>query len=235
MSKWVHVTSQPCGPSSWTNQWQLGPNQVPQGWPWPSWAPKRDFMGQRGPFCGLQECCRGPLRGPSTWSRCGPPSWTNQWHLGPNQAPWGCPRASGATKRGFMGQSGPFWGPQECCRGLLRGRSTWYGCSPSSWTNQWHLGPNWAPRGCPRTSGALKRAYQGQNGPFWGPQECRSGLVWGPSTWYGCGPPSWTNQWHLGPNQAPGAAQGPQKGLFGPKWALLGAPGGYFLFGKQNG
>merc|ERR1719342_1287782 len=45
---------------------QLDPNQVPQGWPWPSWAPKRDFMAQRGHFCGLQECCRGPLRGPST-------------------------------------------------------------------------------------------------------------------------------------------------------------------------
>ena len=111
MSKWVHVTSQPCGPPSWTNQWQLGPNQAPQGCPRPSGAPKRDFMGQCGPFCGPQECCRGLLRVPSTWSGCGPPSWTNQWHLGPNQAPQGCPRPSGTPKRAFLGQNGPFRGP----------------------------------------------------------------------------------------------------------------------------
>merc|ERR1712020_134260 len=99
------------------------------------------------------------------------------------------------------------------------------GGSPS-WTNQWHLGPNLVSRCCPRTSGAPKRGFLGQNGPLWGPQECRRGLLRGPSTWYGCGPPSWTNQWHLGSNQVPGAAQGPPGPPKGALWAKTGPFGG---------
>ena len=65
------------------------------------------------------------------------------------------------------------------------------------------LEPNLALRGLPRTSGAPKRAFWGQNEPFWGPQEYRRGPLRGQSTRYGCYHPSWTSQWQLGPNQAP--------------------------------
>ena len=82
------------------------------------------------------------------------------------------------------------------------------GCDPSSWTNPWRtnrwlLEPNLALSGLPRTSGAPKRAFWGQNEPFWGPQEYRRGPLRGQSTQYGCYQPSWTSQWQLGPNQAP--------------------------------
>ena len=37
--------------------------------------------------------------------------------------------------------------------------------------------PNLALRGTPRTFRAPKRAFQGQNEPFWGPQEYRRGSI----------------------------------------------------------
>ena len=67
---------------------------------------------------------------------------------------------------------------------------------------------------------------------FWGPQECLRGLLRGQSTWYGCDPPSWTNHWQFGPNQAPWGLPGtsralqvpprPPKDLLGPLWVLNG-------------
>merc|ERR1711951_134039 len=92
-------------PASWPNQWQLGPNQVPQGWPWPSWAPKRDFMGQRGPFCGLQECCRGPLRGRAHDLDAAHP-------VGPTSGTWAQIRPPGAAREPPgppKGLYGPKW------------------------------------------------------------------------------------------------------------------------------
>ena len=43
--------------------------------------------------------------------------------VGSKSGPPGPPRTSGAPKRAFWGQNKPFWGPQECRRGPLRGQS----------------------------------------------------------------------------------------------------------------
>merc|ERR1711989_224854 len=100
----------------------------------------------------------------------------------------GCPKTSGAPKRDFIGQNYPFGGPRSAVVVSYGARAhdmdAAHPVRPTSGT--------WAqirPPGLPR---APKRAFLGQNGPFWGPQECRRGFVWGPSTWYGCVPPRHT-------------------------------------------
>ena len=75
-------------------------------------------------------------------------------------------------------------------------RRTNYGCNQKSLKGPKHiiwmqptqldqpvaLWPKSGPPGQPRPFRAPKRGFLGQNGPFWGPRECRSGLVRGPST-----------------------------------------------------
>ena len=83
------------------------------------------------------------------------------------------------------------------CHGLQEGSitcwwnwlSTFFNVEPLQilaccWTNQWLLRPRLAQR----LSGAPKRVFPGQNRPFCRSQECRRGLLRGPSTWYGSVP-----------------------------------------------
>ena len=50
--------------------------------------------------------------------------------LGPNLVPSGCLRTSLGAKWAVFGQSGPVWGPQECCRD----QGTWHQCDPARHT-----------------------------------------------------------------------------------------------------
>ena len=82
------------------------------------------------------------------------------------------------AKGPFCAKTGPVGGPRSAIEvpqgARVHGMDVAHPVGPTSGT--------WAqirPPGLPR---APKRAFLGQNGPFWKPQECRSGLVWGPST-----------------------------------------------------
>ena len=80
----------------------------------------------------------------------------------------------GSARGGTIQLTGPFGHPQEGRLGLWRGQSSWYICGQPRWTNPWHFGPNLAPVGCLRTSGASKTFLEPSKklvlipkGPFW--------------------------------------------------------------------
>merc|ERR1712020_54522 len=109
---------------------------------------------------------------------CGPPSWTNQWQLGPNQAPQGCPGPSGAPKGAFLGQNGPFWGPRECCRSSI-GPEHLIWMRPTQLDQTVALGPKLGPPGLPKDLWGPQKGLSGPKRALLGAQECRDGLVRG--------------------------------------------------------
>ena len=139
--------------------------------------------------------------------------------------PFGLSGTSREPKRGILGQKTAFLGPGSQQKGPIPGQSVLWRWAQPSWTKGRQLGPNQAPQGCPRTSGALKRALLGQNGPLLGPQECRRGLLRGPSTWCGCNPPSWTNQWQSDQIWPHGMSGAPKRTFLGQNRPFWGPQG----------
>ena len=154
----------PVGPTSGT--WaQIRPPGAAQG---PPGLPKGPFWAKTGPFGGPRSAVEvsqgarahdmnaahliGPTSG--TWAKIRPP---------------GLPRA---PKRAFLGQNGPFLGPQECCRGLLGGPSIWYECGTPSWTSHWQSGPNQALPGLPEDLWGPQEGLFGPKLALLGPHEC---------------------------------------------------------------
>ena len=92
--------------------------------------------------------------------------------------PGAAPGPPGPSKGPIRAKTDPFGGPRSAV-------VVSYGARAHDMDAAHPVGPTsgtWAqirPPGLPR---APKRAFLGQNGPFWGPQECRRGFVRGPST-----------------------------------------------------
>ena len=72
-------------------------------------------------------------------------------------------RTSRAPKRAIRARNEPFWGPQECRRGPLRGPSAWYGCVPPRHTVWKCCGPHSARLGRPRGSEGAKKGPKNEN------------------------------------------------------------------------
>ena len=77
------------------------------------------LLGQIGPLAATKRPNINP-KCVVTISLLVKPTQTNWWQLGPNLALWGPPMTSGVSKRGILGQNGPFWGPR---RGPIPGQS----------------------------------------------------------------------------------------------------------------
>merc|ERR1712192_109990 len=90
-------------------------------------GPSEDLRGPQKVHFGPKRALLGPpgaQKGPDTRSKCVvsmSPAQADQ--LGAVGTKSGPPRPSGAPKRAIRAQNEPFWGPQECRRGPLRGPS----------------------------------------------------------------------------------------------------------------
>ena len=160
--------------------------------------------------------------GPSAtgWS-----NWVGRIHImcsGPFRDHYGTP---GAPKRARFGPGSPFWGPR---RSLGSHGGPNLGPSATGWSN-------WVSRIHIMCLGPLRDLYVLSVFFSW---VVLNGLKWRPNNQYvqvsSCNIPAmWPTQLDQpvavgpksGPPGLPKALRGPKKGLSGPKWALLGAPG----------
>ena len=143
-----------------------GMSGEPQGPPKGIFCPKRcPFGGPRSAVEVFEEAGAHDMQtaqpdesASGSWAKSRSPG-ALRGHLGPPKGP-------------FWAKTGPFGDPRSAVEVFEEaGAHVMHTAQPDesasgSWDQFWTQG----------LSGALERAYLGQNGPFWGPQECRSGL-----------------------------------------------------------